>query len=142
LFADKTHGKETTAMKQYNPYSSRASLGAIGLYLRKQKIWDAVAAQVKIRQKTIRHSPMDKMCDAFMNILAGGQGIVEVNTRLRSDRALQRAFGRSGCADQSGVSHTLNACDEQNVEQLRQALQGIRGTATHTNAVLKFSTWI
>lgn len=112
-------------MKQYNPYSSRASLGAIGLYLRKHKIWEVVTRLVQIKQKTIKHSPMDKLCDAFINILAGGQGIVEVNTRLRSDKALQLAFGRSGCADQSGVSHTLNVCDEQNVEQLRQALQGI-----------------
>lgn len=112
-------------MKQYNPYSSRASLGAVSLYIRQRKIWEAVAGLVQVKQKIIRHSPIDKLNDAFINILAGGQGIVEVNTRLRSDLALQRAFGRSGCADQSGVSHTLDACNEQNVEQLRQALQGI-----------------
>jgi hypothetical protein len=36
---------------------------------------------------------------------------------------LQRAFGRKGCAEQSVVSETLNASTQENVEQMRQALQ-------------------
>lgn len=48
-------------------------------------------------------------------ILAGGRGITEVNTRVRPDAMLQAAFGRDGCADQSTVSETLNACDKKNV---------------------------
>jgi hypothetical protein len=49
---------------------------------------------VQIRQKVIKHKPLDKLLDAFINILAGGHGMVEVNTRVRPDEALQRAFGR------------------------------------------------
>jgi hypothetical protein len=58
----------------------------------------------------------------LVTILAGGQGLVEANTRLRSDRALQLAFGRSRCAEQSVISETLNACTALNVSQLEQAL--------------------
>src|SRR5262249_5161042 len=43
-------------------------------------------------------------------------------TRLRSDTALQRAFGRSACADQSVVQDTLNACRAEQVSQLEHAL--------------------
>lgn len=112
-------------MKQYNRFSARASLAAVGVYLRQLGVWETIEAYVQVKQKQVKHSPLDKLMDAFINILAGGQGIVEVNTRVRPDLPLQRAFGRSTCADQSTISQTLNACDPQAVNQLRQALQVI-----------------
>ena len=48
--------------------------------------------------------------------------MVEVNTRVRPDRAVQRAFGRNACADQSTISVILNTCTAENVSQLRTAL--------------------
>lgn len=106
-------------------FSARASLGAVGLYLRKMRIWAAVERRVRIRQKVVKHTPTDKVLDALINILAGGQGLVEVNTRVRPDEPLQRAFGRRACADQSSISETLNACTEENVSQMRRALAEI-----------------
>jgi hypothetical protein len=44
---------------------------------------------------------------------------------VRPDEMLQAAFGRDGCADQSTVSETLNACDGKNVSQLCEAVQNI-----------------
>lgn len=111
-------------MKDYTTrHSARASLGAVGLAMRQMRIWAAVDKHVHIRQKVIKHTPSDKLKDAFINILAGGQGLVEVNTRVRPDEGLQRAFGREACAEQSTISETLNACTEDNVEQMRQAVQ-------------------
>jgi len=112
-------------MKQYTRYSARTSLAAIGVYMRQLQVWQTVERQVQVRQKQVKHAPLDKLLDAFINILAGGQGIVEVNTRVRCDPALQRAFGRRACADQSTVSETLNACEAETVHQMRQALQVI-----------------
>jgi hypothetical protein len=71
---------------------------------------------------------LNKLLDAFINILAGGQGLVEVNTRVRPDEGMQRAFGREDCADQSTISETFNQCTDETVEQLRQALQTIYQT--------------
>ena len=51
--------------------------------------------------------------------------MVEINTRLRTDPALQQAFGRQGCAEQSVVQQTLDACTEENVRQLQHALDRI-----------------
>jgi hypothetical protein len=73
----------------------------------------------------VKYTPFDKLSDAFICILAGAHGLVEINTRLRSDPALQAAFGRSACADQSVVQDTLNACTTTQVAQLTQALQTI-----------------
>ena len=74
--------------------SPRASLAAIGALLRQRHLFDPVREHVTIAQKTVQYTPTDKLYDAVIAILAGAHGLVEVNTRLRSDRALQRAFGR------------------------------------------------
>lgn len=112
-------------MKKYTRFSGYASLCVVGMHMRRLQIWERVAKHVHIRQKVIDHTPLDKLLDAFINILAGGHGLVEVNTRVRPETMLQRAFGRVGCADQSTISDTLNACSAENVDQMRRANQEI-----------------
>lgn len=106
-------------------FSARASLAAIGVRMRQMHIWEVVKQHVTIRQKTIKYQPLDKLLSAFINILAGGRGVVEINTRVRPDAALLAAFGQAGCADQSTISATLNACTPETVQQMRTALQTI-----------------
>lgn len=106
-------------------FSRQASLIGFGRIFRQMGLWDVIKSQVHIRQKIRRHDPLDKLLDVYLTILAGGQGIVESNTRVRPDAALQKAFGRAGCAEQSTLSRTLNACTPETVEQLRSALQVI-----------------
>jgi hypothetical protein len=108
-------------MSDYTRFSPRASLVVVGYWMQEHEIWKPIGEQVQIKQKVIDYTPLDKIKDAFINIVAGGHGIVEVNTRVRPDTALQRAFGRSGCAEQSVVSETLNACQEQDVEGMQVA---------------------
>lgn len=110
-------------MKKYTRFSAQASLGVIGIQMKKMGIWEEIEKEVEIDQKVIKHRPIDKLKDVLINILAGGHGIVEINRRVRSDMALQKAFGRKACAEQSTISETLNACTMENVEQLRQALK-------------------
>jgi hypothetical protein len=112
-------------MQEFTHFSPRASLATVGLYMQEKNIWNTVENVVQIQQKVNRYKPVEKLMDAFINILAGGQGIVEINTRVKPDRALQQAFGRTGCADQSSVSHTLNVCTPENVDPLRTALEQI-----------------
>src|SRR5713226_5684131 len=112
----------TATTKQF---SSCASLAAIGLKLRALKLFEPIEHTVHIAQKTIKDSPSDKLYDAFISLLAGAHGLVEINTRLRADSALQRAFGRSRCAEQSVVQDTLNACTPENVGQMEHALDAI-----------------
>lgn len=110
-------------MNEYIPeYSPRSSLAVIGLEIQRLGIWGMIEKHVKIKQKVIKHTPSEKLLDAFINILAGGHGLVEVNTRVAPDPVLQQAFGRERCADQSTISDTLNACTAENVAQTRQAV--------------------
>src|SRR5215831_3117422 len=112
-------------MGKYKRLSPQASLAAVGQWMREQGIWQHIEGQVVIAQKVLRYSATDKLLDALMNILAGGHGLVEVNTRVKGDVGLQRAFGRSGCAEQSVISDTLNACTKDTVSQMQQALLGV-----------------
>jgi hypothetical protein len=112
-------------MDTHTEFSRQASLVLLGRYIRQLGLWAEIEHHVQIRQKERCHSPTEKLLDAFITILAGGHGVVESNVRVRPERALQAAFGRTTCAEQSTISTTFNACTRENVEQLRQALKAI-----------------
>ena len=63
--------------------------------------------------------------DGLIAMLAGAHGLVEINKRVRPDAGLQQAFGRSGCAEQSVVQDTLDACTVETVERMQQAVATI-----------------
>jgi len=110
-------------MSQSTKFSPRASLIALGNYLENTVIWQLIEQEVTIQQKVLTHKPTDKLKDAWISMLAGAQSLVELNTLVRPDKALQKAFGRDDCADQSTVSETVNACDKVNVQQMQTALK-------------------
>jgi hypothetical protein len=107
-------------------YSSRAGLIALGEGIRQWQVYEQMEAAVKIKQKRVDYKPTEKVWCSFINILSGGSGTVEINQRVRPDRALQLAFGcQKGCAEQSVVQETLSACDESNVKQLEGVLTAV-----------------
>lgn len=111
-----------TRAKNTSYPTGRASLVAIGTLVKQQRILEPLRQKVQIEQKVVRHTPTDKLIDALIGMLAGGESMVEVNTKVRSDVALQRAFGRRGCAEQSTIQDTLDHCSAENVAQLEQVL--------------------
>ncbi len=104
-------------------FSSHASLAALGRKVNQLKVFAPIVQKVQIAQKMVKYSPVEKLIDAFITLLAGGQGMVEINKRLKADVGLQRAFGRTGCAEQSVVQETLDACTGENVVQMHQAME-------------------
>jgi hypothetical protein len=107
---------------QTHHFTGCASLAAIGVKLSQLKLFEPIRTTVQIRQKTIKQTPADKLYDAFISLLAGAHGLVEINTRLRADPALQKAFGRRACAEQSVVQETLDACTGENGSEMQHAL--------------------
>lgn len=116
--------KSTTKQKQHH-YTPRAPLAALGMKFHQLGVFRPIEKYVRIAQKVVKYRPVEKLMDALVTILAGAHGLVEANKRVRPDRALQRAFGRSGCAEQSVISETLDACTAENVEQMREAKKEI-----------------
>jgi len=106
-------------------YTSCASLAALGVKLNKMQLFEPIRQRVQIVQKTVKDCPIDKVYDGWIAMLAGAHGLVEINSRLRAEPALQAAFGRTRCAEQSVVQQTLDACTPQNVQQMEEALDEI-----------------
>jgi hypothetical protein len=106
-------------------FSGASSLAALGLYVQEIKLFDPIRQRVHIPQKQVKDHPIDKLYDLWIAMLAGLERTVELNSMLRADVALQRAFGRSRCAEQSVVQQTLDACTEETIEQMRATLNHI-----------------
>ena len=117
--------QEINTNKTNGHYTPRAALLALGVKMEQLGIFQPIMEKVQIQQKRVKDTPAEKMLDALITILAGAKGLVEANKRVGSDPALQRAFGRKRCAEQSVISETLNAATEENVKQIHEAMQEI-----------------
>ena len=62
-------------------YSPRVTLAAVGLKISSLKLLDPVKKKVVILQKSIRHTPAQKLTDAFIAILAGAHMAWQRSTR-------------------------------------------------------------
>src|ERR687888_1576760 len=100
--------------------TSRASLCALGEYLKRHCFFAPLREQVQILQKSVRYRPIEKVLDGLLGILCGAKTISQSNGTIRLDPAVQRAFGRTGCAEQSAIARTLKACMAETVDQLEQ----------------------
>src|SRR2546428_9245865 len=114
--------EKCTASAPVRRATAHASLAALGVKLRELDLLAPIQEEVKIAQKTVKFTPFQKLCDCFVGILAGAHGIVEINEGLRTDPALQAAFGRTACAEQSVIQDTLDACTATNVAQMETAI--------------------
>lgn len=112
-------------MEQYTGFSANASLALIAEWTKTNRIWEALTAKVHIQQKTVKHSPGDKLKDLLINIWAGGERISSINHLLRADESLQRVFGRASCAEQSTISETLNAVSAENIVEMKGFMQQV-----------------
>lgn len=101
-------------------FSPHASLAALVAQMRRRGIFDLLRVGVQLDQKTVKDSPQDKLLDILLSLLCGAQSLVQLNTELRADPALQRAAGRSRCCEQSVAQQTLDAATAQNVAELQQ----------------------
>lgn len=115
----------TISDKVREQITARAGLVGLGIKIRALGILKTLANEVKVKQKTVKYAPCEKLTDGLITILSGAKGFVETNKCVRSDAALQAAFGRSGCAEQSVVQDTLDACTAANVKQMQSAVDMI-----------------
>ncbi len=102
--------------------SAHASLAALVAHVKARGIFEEVRQGVHIAQKIVKDSPQDKVQDILLALLAGSQSLVQLNTLLRQESALQRAVGRMRCVEQSVAQQTLDAATADNVAELQQVL--------------------
>jgi len=98
--------------------TSRASLWALGEYVRRHCFFAPLREQVQIAQKAVRYRPIEKALDALVGILCGAKTISQSHSTIRVEPAVQRAFGRTGCAEQSTLARPLQASTAETVDHL------------------------
>jgi len=107
-------------------FTACASLAALGVQLKHLDLFGPIRETVLIAQKTIKHAPSDKLYDAFISLLAGAGGLVEINHRLRADPALQRAFGRGAGGNQPSSQSRSSLAASVWTRGVRRAVGGAR----------------
>ncbi len=107
-------------------YDSRhASLCLLGWYLGQIGFFRPFEEGIRLQQKVVKYSPVQKLEMIFVSLLAGAKAVAHSDWTLRVDPALQAAFGLPGCADQSVLADTLDAAADQDVADLRQVVEEI-----------------
>lgn len=115
---------------QYAPLA-----GLLAYYQQKQVLQPL--QQVLVSIKSCDFTPQDKLQQVLVSILAGCETLSVVNQKLKSELPLARVVGWSRCADQSGLSRTLDALTLMNIEQLRQASSAI----WHSHSQVRQHDW-
>lgn len=100
-------------------------LVAFGEFLNQHGLIDRLM-QVPIAQKTRTFRPQTKLVEFLAGIMSGIEHLEDLNDGSRplvKDQAVTHAWGQTGFAHYSGVSRTLDACDEATVSAVDQVIQ-------------------
>jgi len=111
-----------------------APLVALGFYIREWDLLTPIFSRLKFEQPTHVAYPGAALLDLWVSILAGCRSVSHVNTRIRPDGTLAQAWGRGRFHEQSVLARVLDACQGEQVSQLRQGVAAIYrwiGTAPH-----------
>lgn len=100
--------------------TSYAPLCVLGHGLRQRQELAKLNQFDAILKKKRDHGVGEKLQDAFSLILAGYPSLYLLNTTLRADPMLARAWGREALAEQSTISRTLDAFSDETVACLRE----------------------
>ncbi len=99
-------------------------LVAFGEFLKQHGVIDRLMG-VTIQQKTRRFAPQTKLVEFLAGIMSGIEYLQDLNEGphpLARDTVVARAWGQPEFAHYSGVSRTLDVCDEQTVKDIEQVI--------------------
>jgi hypothetical protein len=92
----------------------------------------ATLEKVDLGMKTRDFSPVCKLKQVLVSILAGCETLTAFNNQLDGEVGLAALWGWQKFADQSTLSRTLDALTLMNVAQLRTATMSIWRSISHT----------
>lgn len=96
-----------------------------GLYAQKIGLFEVFEKHLKIDMKKVRYSPIDKVIELFVSIIAGCPDNKTINNRLVPDRLSASAWNLEKFADQSQINILLHRVNKENLQQLEETYQEI-----------------
>ena len=97
-----------------------APLATLAAYYQRENRFSPLEI-LDLGMKTVRYSPVNKLQQIVMSILANCEYLSEVNCRLKPEAGLAQVCGLEAFADQSTLSRSLDRLTQMNIDQLRQA---------------------
>jgi hypothetical protein len=113
-----------------------APLAALIVHYHRQKTLYPLS-EVDIPIKSYKYSPICKLEQILLSVLAGCETLTEFNTKVRPERVLAKLYGLEQFTDQSNLSRTLDALTLMNMTQLQQAIEQI----WHPHSQIQHHDW-
>jgi hypothetical protein len=107
-------GIETETNTRYAPLAA-----LLACYQRENRF--SPLEMLDMDMKTVRYSPVSKLQQVVVSILANCEYLSEVNCRLKTEAGLAQVCELEAFADQSTLSRNLDGLTLMNIDQLRQA---------------------
>lgn len=102
-----------------------APLAIIGAYIRTYDLLSPIMSRLAFSQKMHTHHPKQALIDIWVSILAGCRSISQINPKLRPEISLAKAWGREQFREQPTLARVLDACQAEQVDQLRSGVEMI-----------------
>lgn len=102
-----------------------APLAVLGAYVCAQDLLSPICSRVEFSKRMHTEKPLEALKDIWVSILAGCRSIHQVNTRIRPDLCLAKAWGRERFCEQSTLARVLDACEAEQVQQMRTGVEAV-----------------
>lgn len=99
-----------------------APLVALGFYVRATDLLSPIYSRLHFPKGMHTEDPVAAMIDLWISMLAGCRSVSQINTKIRPDLPLAAAWGRQQFKEQSTIARVLDGCRQEQVEQLRDAV--------------------
>jgi hypothetical protein len=96
-----------------------------GHYAQEIGLIDLFNKHLRINMKTVYHTPVEKIMELFVSMIAGCPDIKTVNNRLVPDKLAATAWCQGSFADQSQVNEVLHRITPENLLQLEEIFQSL-----------------
>jgi len=110
-------------LEEFPAHTQYVPLAVLGYCLTRTNFLAPVWAAMSVMMKAYEHTPVQKLQDMLVSIMAGNTAVSQINTRLRPDLTLAAAWQRERFADQSQIALVLNRLRPEHIQQLRQGSQ-------------------
>lgn len=110
-------------LANFDEFSITGFLVPTGHYAQKIGLIDLFKEHLKVKMKTIRHTPVEKIIELFVSMISGCPDVKTINNRLVPDKLAAAAWCQKQFADQSRVSEVLHRITPENLIQLEKIFQ-------------------
>ncbi|MCL0060612.1 transposase [Dehalococcoidia bacterium] len=107
-------------LANFDDFSITGFLVPTGHYAQEIGLIDLFKEHLKIDMKTVHHTPVEKVIELFVSMIAGCPDVKTVNNRLVPDRLAAAAWCQKQFADQSQVSEVIHRITPENLLQLEE----------------------